>query len=183
MSKYLHFKKQLDAAVEFIDNIGCYGWLGDGAKTLEKIAKEMLSTIQELEPVEIDPEFFNWQANKRNLNPNDWTYVYKEKSDGTQVLIGRIFKDNDLELFKPKKLKSPTNDSNCVEGLNWSVYWFIKEEDVDEDGLDTLKKIKVKPISRINEIFDDPWSTYEFNALGYKTPNGTIVHYDSYIED
>ena len=144
---------------------------------LESLVQELLLIIQELEPIEIDPEFFDWQSRKYNLYPlsTKLREVYKEKSDGTTVKVGLLYNDDDLALYKPDKLKSPTDNPKYVEGLNWSVYWFY----LDDEG----KKVKFQPVNRINELFEDPWSTYEFNALGYKTPNGTIVHYDSYLED
>ena len=145
---------------------------------LENLVQELLTTIQELEPIEIDPEFFDGQSRKFSRLYSLSTKVrevYKEKSDGTKVQVGLLYNDEDLGLYKPKKLKSPKDNSSYVEGLNWSTYWFY----LDEDN----KKVKFTPSNRINEIFEDPWSTYEFNALGYKTPNGTIVYYDSYIED
>jgi len=137
----------------------------------------MLSTIRELEPVEIDPEFFDWQSRKFTLYPLSTSIreVYKEKSDGTRVQVGLFYNNENLALYKPSKLRSPTGNPSYIEGLNWSTYWFYLDE--------TNKKVKFTPSNRIHEIFEDPWSTYEFNALGYKTPNGTIVHYDSYIED
>lgn len=146
---------------------------------LENLVQELLSTIQELEPVEIDSDFFNWQSRKYNLYPlsTKLREVYKEKSDGTRVRVGLLYNDDDLALYKPKFLKSPTDNPNYVEGLNWSTYWFYFDEDSNN------KKIKFIPSNRINEIFEDPWSIYEFNALGYKTPNGTVVHYDSYLEE
>lgn len=144
---------------------------------LESLVQELLLTIQELEPVEIDPEFFDWQSRKFNLYPLSTKLrdVYKEKSDGTRARVGLLYNDEELGLYKPDKLKSPTDNPSYVEGLNWSIYWFY----LDEEG----KKVKFQPSNRINEIFEDPWSTYEFNALGYKTPNGTIIHYDSYLDD
>ncbi len=173
MSKYKTLKAELDYILNWRNTNNSDVTI----EKLEKISKDMLSTIQELEPVEIDPEFFNWQSRKFNLYPLSTKVreVYKEKSDGTRVRVGLLYNDDDLGLFKPDKLKSPTDNPNYIEGLNWSTYWFY----LDEEG----KKVKFQPFNRINEIFEDPWSTYEFNALGYKTPNGTIVHYDSYLED
>jgi|SRR4028119_43834 hypothetical protein len=143
---------------------------------LENLVQELLSTIQELESVEIDPEFFEWQKRKYKLHSCDWEYVFKEKSDGTRVKVDRVYNDDgDIELYKPKRLRSPDESSSYVEGLNWSTYWLTLDKD--------FKLVRFEPSNRINEIFEDSWSTYEFNALGYKTPNGTIVHYDSYIED
>lgn len=170
MSKYKAYKAELDYILHWMYK----NQLEVTIEKLEKVAKEMLSTIQELEPIEIDPEFFEWQSNKYKLHLgtlDNWEYVYKEKSDGTRVRVGRIFSDGDVELYKPKKLKSPKE----VGVRNWSIYWLAKNEN--------CILVKVQPSSRINEVFEDPWSTYEFNALGYKTPNGTIVHYDSYLED
>jgi hypothetical protein len=142
---------------------------------LKKIATEMLITIQELEPVKIDPEFFDWQS--RRFNPHslntDLQDVYKEKSDGTRAKVGLLYNREELALFKPDKLKTPEDNPSYIEGLNWSTYWFY----LDENN----QKVKFQPSNRINEIFEDPWSIYEFNALGYKTPNGTVVYYDSYL--
>lgn len=174
MSKYQSYKSELDYILNYSRNQE----LDVVVEKLERVAKQMLSTIQELEPIEIDPEFFEWQASKHNLHSpslDDWEYVYKEKSDGTRVKVGRVFRDGDLELYKPKRLRNPNESSNYVEGLNWSTYWLTKNED--------CMLVKFQPSNRINEIFEDPWSTCEFNALGYKTPNGTVVHYDSYLEE
>jgi hypothetical protein len=174
MSKYQYLKTKVNRILEdknclTTEILNC---------ELENLVQELLSTIRELEPVEIDPEFFNWQSRKfSKLYPLSIKVreVYKEKSEGTKVRVGLLYNNDDLALYKPNKLKSPAENPNYIEGLNWSTYWFY----LDEDN----KKVKFTPSNRINEIFEDPWSTYEFNALGYKTPNGTIVHYDSYIED
>lgn len=174
MSKYQHLKTKVNRILEdkncLTTEILNY--------ELESLVQELLSTIQQLEPLEIDPEFFDSQSRKFNLLyplSTKLKEVYKEKSDGTKVRVGLLYNDDDLALYKPKSLKSPTENSSYVEGLNWSTYWFYLN--------DGAKKVKFQPSNRINEIFEDPWSTYEFNALGYKTPNGTIIHYDSYLED
>lgn len=173
MSKYQEYKAKFTEIFNFRNSQHPDVIIDD----LEKLSLEMLSTIQELEPVEIDPEFFNWQSRKYNLYPlsTKLREVYKEKSDGTRVRVGLLYNDDDLALYKPKSLKSPTDNPNYCEGLNWSIYWFY----LNDEG----KRVKFQPSNRINEVFEDPWSTYEFNALGYKTPNGTIVHYDSYLEE
>ena len=172
MSKYQDFKSKLNCILHWRDAYHSDVVIDE----LEKISKEILSTIQELEPVEIDPEFFDWQSRKYNIYPLSTKVrnVYKEKSDGTKVRVGLLYNDDDLALYKPLKLKNPTDNPNYIEGLNWSTYWFY----IDDNN----KKVKFTPYNRINEIFEDPWSIYEFNALGYKTPNGTIIYYDSYID-
>lgn len=186
---YQEFSEKLKEIRDYIDSKGLlfHPECGTGIRKLDRIAQQMLDYIEQKEEeeeytfsekstIEIDSEFFDWQARKFNLYPlsTKLRNVYKEKSDGTKVHVGLLYND-DLALYKPKSLKSPTENSNYVDGLNWSVYWFY----LDDEG----KKVKFQPSNRINEIFEDPWSTYEFNVLGYKTPNGTIVHYDSYLED
>lgn len=50
---------------------------------LRDLILKMLSTIKELDPTEIDPEFFDWQARKFNFYPLSTKVreVYKEKSN------------------------------------------------------------------------------------------------------
>lgn len=168
MTKYQEYKTKLDRFLKW----EYFSKEEIKRDILEGLCSEMLSTIKELEPDGIDPEFFDWQSRKFNLYPLSTKLrdVYKEKSDGTKVRVGLLYND-DLALLRPDKLKNPKENGGC----NWSVYWFYLDE--------KNKKVKFQPSNRINEIFEDPWSMYEFNALGYKTPNGTIVHYDSYLED
>lgn len=144
---------------------------------LRDLILKTLSTIKELEPTEIDPEFFDWQTRKFNFYPLSTKVreVYKEKSDGTRVRVGLLYNDDDLALYKPNNIKNPKDNPKYIEGLNWSIYWFY----LDNEG----KKVKFQPSNRVNETFEDPWSIYEFNALGYQTSNGTIVYYDSYLEE
>ena len=170
MNNYQSYKTELDYILNYHRNQE----LEIIVEKLEKISKEMLSTLQESEPVEIDSEFFKWQRDKHKLHSNDFEHIFKEKLDGTKIKVGRVFSDNDVELYKPKRLISPNENSGYVEGLNWSTYWLTINKE--------FRLVKFEPANRINEVFEDPWSIYEFNALGYKTPNGTIVHYDSYIE-